>query len=103
MSERLIDQHFSVKAPAHEYSFSVKRGYLRLNRRENTRGQDWWSGEFLDPRGTVTIYRQSDYTRLDFIVDGTAHCRCWQKFWGDRTICRLARAFITDLTEVSND
>lgn len=93
---RKPDQHFTVKAVHHDHRFSVRDGFLALSKHEGIRGETWWTGDFLDPRGVVRVYRQKDFVRIDVVLNGTAHCRTWKRFWGDRTISRLARAFVTE-------
>ncbi len=78
--------------------FSVGKGLLRLT--EIRDGHDPWQvGEFLDPRGIVTVYRQTRFplTRIDFMHNGKVYCRSWDRYCGDRTIRRLAREFISDV------
>ena len=92
-----LDLHFTVKDEASEYRWSVARGMLRLFEQRTSRDDIYWLGEFLDPRGIVTIMREASHTRLDMVHDGYAYSRTWRKFFGDRTVAKLARAFITDV------
>lgn len=92
----MVDHHFSVKAPAEGYSYALGDGHLLLSKLETSSGP-YWRGEFLDGRGIVAIYRQSDWTSLSFAHEGRAHNRSWRRYFGDRTIARLSRAFITDV------
>lgn len=73
---------------------SGKTPYLMLNKHGN-----WWSGWYYHPRGIVAVYREGGYTRLS-LSDGCRVChRSWARYWGDRTISRLAREFIRDLID----
>lgn len=96
---RRLDQTFTVKGECSDWSWTVGGGALRLSKHEGSRGEPWWTGDFLDPRGIVTVYRQSDVVRLDYVVGGRCHSRSWHRYFGERTIARLARAFITDILE----
>lgn len=79
------------------YSSRSARGYLMLHRHGGPEHGYYWTGAFMHPRGIVQVYRQHDYTRLSF-ADGLRVChRSWERYWGDRTISRLAREFIQDL------
>jgi hypothetical protein len=91
-----VDMQFTVKEEASEWSWAVGRGNLRMFEHGNDPNL-YWTGEFVDPRGIATIYRQEGVTRIDFVRAGRCHSRSWKKAFGDRTIARLARAFITDL------
>jgi len=81
--------------------FSVGKGVLRLHEVKGISHGSYWCGEFLDPRGIVTIYRQMSFplTRLDFMLNGKVYCRSWERFLGDRAVRRAARDFITDVCE----
>jgi len=94
-----VNQHFTVKDQANDYHWSVARGHLRLFPNKTSRGEYYWLGEFLDPRGIVTIMREQKLTRLDYVLNGTAYSRSWRKHFGDRTLAKLARAFITEIQE----
>lgn len=91
-----VDMQFTVKEEASEWSWSIGRGNLRMFTHEAPAAV-YYTGEFIDPRGIATVYRQEGLTRLDFVHAGRRHSRSWQKSFGDRTIARLCRAFITDL------
>lgn len=96
-----VDAHFTVDEPAFDDSWLARAGSLRIHR-HGAAGAYYWTGDFTDPRGLVSVYRQHDHTRLDFIHDGRCYARTWQRYFGDRTISRLARAFVTDiLAEIS--
>lgn len=96
-----VDQHFTVSEEHAEYSYSVGNGFLRM-REHGQPGDTHWIGEFFDPRGIVSVYRQDGLTRIDFVSGGQMVSRSWKRSFGDRTIARLCRAFITDL-ETSDD
>lgn len=92
--------------PADFYDDSVniatigrRHGFLRRMRvHGEAKNGFWWEGEYVHPQGIVSIYRQSDHTRLDFATGGRLFSRSWDKYFGDRTIGQLARAFVADLT-----
>ncbi len=92
-----VDMQFSVVEQPSEWSWSVGRGHLRMFAHD-VGGAVYHTGEFVDPRGIATVYRQDGLTRIDFVHGGRCHSRSWQKAFGDRTIARLSRAFITDLS-----
>lgn len=94
---RKLDQQFAVKAECSDWSWTVGEGALRIFPHVGSHGEKWWTGEFLDPRGIVTVYRQGDLTRLDYVEGGRCFSRSWQRYFGDRTIARLSRAFVTDI------
>lgn len=98
-----LNLNFAVKERTSGHRWSVARGMLRLHEHRTSRGELYWLGEFLDPRGIVTVMREARYTRLDYVHDGFAYSRSWRKVFGDRTVCKLARAFITDVQEPHHD
>lgn len=91
-----VDAHFTVVEPAFDDSWLVRAGSLRIHR-HGAAGAYYWKGDFTDPPGLGSLYRQHDHTRLDFIHDGRCYARAWQRYFGDRTISRLTRAFVTDI------
>jgi hypothetical protein len=99
---RVTDQHFAVSETPDQYSFHVGNGMLRMYSHND--GRDvYWDGEFIDGRGIVSILRQADYLRLDFATGGRCYTRHWDKYYGDRTVRRLCRAFITDILSTPSD
>jgi hypothetical protein len=78
-------------------SWSVGRGYLRLHRHGDLSSGYYWMGEYIHPRGVVTVYRQDNFTRMDLLVGGRLCSRSWARRWGDKTISRLAREFVEDV------
>ena len=93
---RRVDQRFAVKDEAHNYSFSPDAGMLRLAQHE-TRNGTWWSGDFVDYRGIVSIQMEDAYTRLDTVAGNRCHVRNWRRGFSDRTVAKLCRSFLTDL------
>lgn len=90
------DQHYRVSTPHFDDNTSTRDGWLRMS--QHGKPDALYSmGEFVDRRGFVSVYRQHDLTRLDAIAGGRMHIRTWQRYFGDRTISRLCRAFLTDL------
>jgi hypothetical protein len=94
---RKVEQHSTVNEPHEDYDFSPDAGMLRLATHHSSRGIAWWSGDFVDYRGLVTIQMEDTYLRLDAVADGKCHVRTWRRGFGDRTVARLCRAFLTDL------
>jgi hypothetical protein len=93
----MVEQHYTVDAPHFDDGFTIsKRGMLRIFS-AGAPDMRYWLGDFIDERGTVTVYRQNNLVRLDFAVGRRLHTRTWQSYFGDRTIARLARAFISDV------
>lgn len=91
-------QHVTVQEPHTDSTAHIGDGFLRLHRHGGTSGVGfYWMGEFVDRRGFVSVYRQDGLTRLDIVHGGRLHIRTWRKYFGDRTIARLARAFLTEL------
>jgi hypothetical protein len=97
MERSMVDQHYTVSTPHFDDGFTIgKQGMLRLFS-AGAPDLRYWLGEFMDERGTVTVYRQHNLVHLDFAVGRRVHTRTWQSYLGDRTIARLARAFISDV------
>lgn len=82
-------------------SYSERRGFLRMHSYGTSLSGQYDLGDFMDPRGIVSVYRQCDpdFLRLDFMHGGRFYSRQWEEYFGDRTIPRLARQFITDILE----
>lgn len=91
-----IDQHYRVSELHGDDSFHPGAGLLRLSQHNISSGT-YWSGDFVDRRGIVTIQMESTFTRLDAVVGGRCHMRTWRRAFGERTLHRLCRAFLTDL------
>lgn len=74
----------------------IKNEYFDLWRRETDYVATWHGIVF------VSRYYNDDHevTSMIFIWRGRDHMRSWKKFWGDRTITRLAREMVE---EVVND
>lgn len=92
----MVDLHYSVKEPHFDDGFAIGDGLLRMTQA----GSDEYPysvGEFTEKRGTVTVYRQNDLTRLNFAHGERVHMRTWECCFRDRTIARIARAFISDV------
>lgn len=94
---RKVDQRFKVNVEPYGYSFSPDAGMLRLCSHETSRGEKWWSGDFVDYRGIVSVMRERRFLRLDAVANNRCHTRSWRGYYGDRTVARLARAFLSDL------
>lgn len=77
-------------------SISIGAGFLRIHKHGDLDVGHYWMGDYVDQRGFVSVYRQEGLTRLDLVARGRMHMRTWQKSYGDRTISRLARAFLTE-------
>lgn len=91
-----FDDGFTVKTDHFDDSLANRKGFVRML--QHGTGEDaYQTGEFCDPRGIVSIYRQSDLTRLDFCYAGRLFMRTWERHFGDRTLSRLARAFVSDV------
>lgn len=83
-----------------EERYAMSRGYLSMqNGKEGFR-----RGQYHHPQGIVQVYEtitfRGERTSLYLTRNGLAISREWQTAWGDRTISRLAREFIE---EVSNE
>ena len=99
---RKVDQHFAVANSHYDYDFSPGAGIMRLTSHDFRSGgirsgDQWWSGDYVDYRGIVSIQMDDRFTRLDAVVNGRCHTRSWRRGFGDRTVTRLCRAFLTDL------
>jgi hypothetical protein len=94
---RKVEQRFTVEEEPYGYEFSPGAGMLRLMTHKSDRHGDWWSGDFVDYRGIVSIQMEQKFTRLDAVANGRCHTRSWRRAYGDRTVAKLCRAFLTDL------
>lgn len=82
----------------YDYSYGERRGFLRMHGTQgNERCGYWENGEFMHPNGIVSVYRDTKFTRFDFMFGDRMHTRQWERAWGDRTIPRLAREFVNDI------
>lgn len=99
---RKVDQHYADGGEAYNYAFSPGAGLLRLTQ-HNAHFGTWWSGNFVDYRGIITVQMEQEYTRLDTVAGGECRVRTWQRAFGDRTVARLCRAFLTDLHGAPGD
>ena len=79
-----------------DWSFATGPGWARLQNHGEGNGR-YTTGDIILPQGTVSVYRQVDYTRLDFAYGGRVHVRQWDREWGDRTLPRLARELVRDV------
>lgn len=91
-----VGQTFATADEAFDDSVSIGDGLLRMNQHGGGDAGFYWMGSYVDKRGLVTVYRQKGYTRLDIVAGGRMLMRSWQVQYGDRTITRLARAFLTE-------
>lgn len=94
---RSVDLHFAVAEVPYDYHFAIGAGYLQLSKHTLNDGDYYHTGTFFDPRGIVDVYRQEDHTRISVCVGGYGYHRSWNKAYGDRTLARLCRAFLTDI------
>jgi hypothetical protein len=85
------------KADFTDWSYAERRGFLRMHSHGNENIGFYQMGEFMHPNGIVTVYCQEDFTRLDFMHGDRLHTRQWERRWGDRTIPKLARQFVSDI------
>ena len=92
----MTDNQFSVAEQPSDWSWSLGDGRLRMYV-HTSKAEKYYTGEFVDPRGIATVYRENGITRIDFAHQGRCYSRSWQRAYGDRTIARLCRAFITEL------
>lgn len=92
-----VDQTVTTQDEHYGYAFSPEGGMLRLCQHVTSHGKFWWSGDFVDYRGIVSIMRESRFTRLDTVAGNRCHTRSWSKNYGDRTVAQLCRAFLTEL------
>jgi hypothetical protein len=91
-------EHLMAKVQMHEFfpnSCSIGDGWLSLHRHGEPKAY-YWMGDYINRLGLVRVYRQHDYTRLDMVADGRLYQRSWPRYWGDRTISRLAARFLSD-------
>jgi hypothetical protein len=93
----MVDLNFSVKTPHFDDGFTLDQGGMLRMFSAGDPHLPYWLGDFIDARGTVTVYRQHDLVRLDFAVGRRVHTRTWRAYFGDRTIAKLARALISDV------
>lgn len=91
-----VGQRFTVNDPRHDFAFSPGAGMLRMTQHSTSSGC-WWSGDFVDYRGIVTIQMEDTYTRLDAVAGNRCHVRTWERAFPDNTMAKLCRAFLTDL------
>lgn len=81
-----------------EERFALSRGYLSMQQGKN----GFRRGQYHHPEGIVQVYESDTFrgtrTSLYMTRNGLAVSRNWQTLWGDRTISRLAREFIEDIT-----
>jgi hypothetical protein len=91
-----VRQNFRIAGDRHEYSFSPGAGLLRLHVVSNSAG-NWWTGDFVDYRGIVSIQMEATFLRLDTVAQGRCHVRTYGRRFGERTVAKLCRAFLTDL------
>ena len=103
MAARRVEQHFEIEGKYVDWEFSPAAGMLRLTKHEGSFGP-WWSGDFVDFRGIVSIAQESSWLRLDAIgPDGKCHTRTWGRpqngktRLGERTVIKLCRSFLSDL------
>jgi hypothetical protein len=75
---------------------SVGQGRLRLDEHGSGSGR-YFMGDYMDPRGFVSVYMQDDYTRLDVIAVGRLVMRSWDRTFSRRTLPRLARQLLDDV------
>ncbi len=92
-----VEQTATTQDDHYGYTFSPGEGMLRLAQHVTSRGDFWWTGDFVDYRGIVSIMREATYTRLDAVAGNRCHIRSWRKNYGDRTVAKLCRAFLTEL------
>lgn len=85
-----------VSEEPQDWAFSPGAGLLRLSK-HNHNGAYWWTGDFVDYRGIVSIQREASFTRLDAVADGQCHTRTYLKYYGDRTVSQLCRQMLTEL------
>ncbi len=85
-----------VSEEPNDWDFSPGAGLLRLSKHVGSGGV-WWTGDFVDYRGIVTIQREERFTRLDAVADGHCRARTYHKFYGDRTVAQLCRQLLTEL------
>lgn len=70
-------------------SWRVGRGYLTM--------YEDGTGFFSGSLGMVRVYRDRKSTHLVTPHCGLMHSRYWRRRWGDKTISRLAKEFLTDV------
>lgn len=91
-----VDQYVTTQDEYTDDMFSPDGGFLRLSK-HCTDGAHWWTGDFLDYRGIVSVYRQAGLTQISTAAGHRLHTRTWRKHYGDRTVAQLCRAFLTEL------
>lgn len=83
-----------------ENVFTVSRSYLSMHNRE---AGGWREGVFNHPQGLVRVFEANTprhrATSMFFVHNGFSHHRKWETTWGDRTIARLAREFVEEVTQ----
>ena len=75
-----------------EFDHSIGKGWTQIRNRGR-----YVEGDVLTSFGIVQVYAQASYTRLTMMVNGRAKNRVWNKWFGNKTIARLAREFACDV------
>lgn len=94
---RKVKQDFRLAEEPYGHTFSPGAGMLRLCSHGTSRNETWWSGDFVDYRGIVSVIREANFLRLDAVAGGRCHVRSWLCCCNDTTVAKLCRAFLTDL------
>jgi len=55
------------------------------------------TGAYVHPLGIVRVVRFSTVTSLYLVRAKREYQRRWERYWGDKTISRLAREFLEDM------
>lgn len=83
-----------------ENVYTVSRSYLSMS---NPEVGGWREGHFHHPEGLVRVFEAKsprlNVTSMFFIHQGFSHQRRWETIWGQKTLARLAREFVEEVTQ----
>jgi hypothetical protein len=80
-----------------DWGWKVSSSYLSMGRTEGSQRE----GVYMHPEcifRVFEIYGNRPITSMFFILDGHSYHRRWETIWGDKTLARLAREFIEEVT-----
>lgn len=83
-----------------EYDWAAGPPYLSVGAWQGE-NRDYREHTYRHPRGVVEVYQQIGVyplVNMRFRHKGRDHVRTWRAHWGDKTIARLARELVEDIT-----
>ncbi len=81
------------------YSWRVSRPYLQKGSWEHN--DTHRTSLYRHPAGVVEVdeyLHGQPIVAMRLVHKGICHCRRWEAMWGDKTLARLAREFIEEIT-----